>query len=101
MDSDPFNTQRDVGSAVVTELSAAGFSYAEEIGRGGFGIVYKCTQTALDRLVAVKVLNAKLDDKDQRERFCANNAPWVDSPAIRTSWVSCRSARQRAAFRIW
>jgi hypothetical protein len=25
MDSDPFSTQRDVGSAVVTELSAAGF----------------------------------------------------------------------------
>ncbi|HEY6647957.1 MAG TPA: protein kinase [Mycobacterium sp.] len=69
MDSDSFRTQRDVGSAVVTELSAAGFSYAEEVGRGGYGIVYKCTQTALDRVVAVKVLNAKLDEKEKRERF--------------------------------
>jgi predicted ATPase len=67
MDKDPVRTQRDVGSAVVTELSAAGFSYAEEVGRGGFGIVYRCTQLALDRLVAVKVLTAKLDDR--RERF--------------------------------
>lgn len=67
MDNDPFRTQRDLGSAVVTELSAAGFSNAEEVGRGGFGIVYKCTQIALDRVVAVKVLTAKLDEK--RERF--------------------------------
>ena len=67
MDTDPLRTERDVGPAVVTELSAAGFSYAEEVGRGGFGIVYRCTQVALDRRVAVKVLTAKLDAK--RERF--------------------------------
>lgn len=67
MDSDPFRTQRDVGTAVVTELRAVGFDEAEEIGRGGFGIVYRCTQVGLDRTVAVKVLTAELDEN--RERF--------------------------------
>jgi non-specific serine/threonine protein kinase len=67
MKNDPYQTQRDVGPAVVSELSAAGFDDAEEIGRGGFGIVYRCTQVALDRTVAVKVLTADLDEN--RERF--------------------------------
>src|SRR5271156_6278852 len=67
MDNDPFRTQRDVDSAVVTELDAAGFADAEEIGRGGFGIVYRCRQVALERTVAVKVLTAELDEN--RERF--------------------------------
>jgi len=67
MDSDSFRTQRDVGSAVVTELRAAGFDDAFEIGRGGFGIVYRCTQVDLDRTVAIKVLTAELDTN--RERF--------------------------------
>ena len=66
-DRNLFETQRDVGPAVVSELRAAGFDDAEEIGRGGFGIVYRCTQAALDRTVAVKVLTTDLDEN--RERF--------------------------------
>lgn len=66
-DRNLFETQRDAGPAVVSELHAAGFDDAEEIGRGGFGIVYRCTQVALDRTVAVKVLTADLDEN--RERF--------------------------------
>jgi non-specific serine/threonine protein kinase len=64
---DPFTTQRDAVSAVAAELHAAGFDDADEIGRGGFGIVYRCVQVALDRTVAVKVLTADLDEN--RERF--------------------------------
>ncbi|MEU2033712.1 serine/threonine-protein kinase [Nocardia amamiensis] len=65
---DPLNTQRDVIPTITAELAEAGFSDAHEIGRGGFGVVYRCTQAALDRTVAVKVLAADLD-KGNRERF--------------------------------
>ncbi|PSR70238.1 protein kinase [Nocardia sp. MDA0666] len=66
VESDPSKTQRD-DVDVVTELDAAGFADAKEIGRGGFGQVYRCTQLAVDRTVAVKVLTAELDEN--RERF--------------------------------
>ncbi|MEV0031581.1 protein kinase [Nocardia sp. NPDC050793] len=66
-DADPFTTQRDVGPAVASELRAIGFDDVDEIGRGGFGVVYRCVQPELDRTVAVKVLTAHLDEN--RERF--------------------------------
>ncbi|GGL45585.1 protein kinase domain-containing protein [Nocardia jinanensis] len=53
---------------VATELDAAGFENAAEVGRGGFGVVYRCTQEPLDRTVAVKVLTAE-SDEDNRARF--------------------------------
>ncbi|WP_062995235.1 protein kinase domain-containing protein [Nocardia mikamii] len=67
VESDPFETQRDGGVDVVTELHSAGFTDVEEIGRGGFGQVFRCTQPAVDRTVAVKVLSGELDEN--RARF--------------------------------
>ncbi|UZG59900.1 serine/threonine-protein kinase [Rhodococcus opacus] len=62
------NTQRRVEADIVAELSAEGFENARIAGRGGFGVVYRCRQPALDRIVAVKVLNPDLDHMD-RARF--------------------------------
>jgi serine/threonine-protein kinase PknK len=64
---DLFATQHDVGSGIASELSAAGFEDAREIGRGGYGVVYRCRQVALKRVVAVKVLTVKRDE--DRARF--------------------------------
>lgn len=72
-DSDQGMTQRppapntDVPD-VSAELGAAGFVDPEEIGRGGFGAVFRCGQPALDRTVAVKVLTAHVEP-DNLERF--------------------------------
>ncbi|WP_172652710.1 protein kinase domain-containing protein [Rhodococcus opacus] len=65
---DPLETQREVAHPVTAELSTAGFEDADEIGRGGFGVVYRCRQATLDRTVAVKVLTSDLDSENL-ERF--------------------------------
>lgn len=56
------------GSDISAELESVGLESATEIGRGGFGTVYRCFQPTLDRSVAVKVLAADLD-VENRERF--------------------------------
>lgn len=54
--------------AIVVDLTRAGFADAVEVGRGGFGVVFRCTQEALNRTVAVKLLHTDLDTVS-RERF--------------------------------
>src|ERR1700760_3928058 len=67
-DIDPHATQRGLDSDIPAELRDAGFDDVAEIGRGGFGIVYRCVQPVLDRTVAVKVLTSELD-RDNLDRF--------------------------------
>ena len=67
-EGDPHATQQDVASGIAAELCNAGFDDITEVGQGGFGVVYRCTQPALDRTVAVKVLTSDLDP-DNVERF--------------------------------
>ncbi|MFC9551515.1 protein kinase [Rhodococcus sp. NPDC056960] len=66
-EGDPLDTQR-YPPAPAAELAGAGFDDAVEIGRGGFGVVYRCIQADLDRTVAVKVLTVDLDEEN-RARF--------------------------------
>ncbi|MFT4398265.1 protein kinase domain-containing protein [Gordonia lacunae] len=67
-ENDPLTTQRDAVRDVAGELVGAGFADPVEIGRGGYGAVYRCRQPALDRDVAVKVLTDHLDEQNL-ERF--------------------------------
>ncbi|WP_458689113.1 protein kinase domain-containing protein [Nocardia tengchongensis] len=69
VEDDPLGTRRDVAVPPVAELSSVGFEDAAEIGRGGFGVVCRCTQRDLDRVVAVKVLTTAEPDEESRARF--------------------------------
>ncbi|WP_159838996.1 serine/threonine-protein kinase [Nocardia sp. CY41] len=68
--SDPFATQHDRPPGIERELEGAGLDDPEVIGKGGFGVVYRCRQRALNRNVAVKVLTARPDlEPENVERF--------------------------------
>jgi serine/threonine-protein kinase PknK len=67
-EGDPHATQQEVLTGIPAELRDAGFDDVAEVGHGGFGVVYRCTQPSLDRTVAVKVLTSDLD-ADNLERF--------------------------------
>ncbi|KAF0956799.1 protein kinase domain-containing protein [Rhodococcus sp. T7] len=67
-ENEPLDTQRYPVVSVTAELNARGFADAQEIGRGGFGVVYRCNQADLDRTVAVKVLTTEID-QESRARF--------------------------------
>ncbi len=52
-------------------LTAGKYRVEERIGRGGMGTVYRATDETLHREVALKVLNAELNDPEVARRFRA------------------------------
>src|ERR1700758_1238093 len=62
--ANPDETQRGLASGIVAELEADGYYDAEPVGRGGFGVVYRCNEPSLHRGVAVKVLSSDQNDVD-------------------------------------
>jgi serine/threonine-protein kinase/serine/threonine-protein kinase PknK len=62
--SNPDQTRRGLATGIVAELEAEGYHDAEPVGRGGFGVVYRCNEPSLDRIVAIKVLSADQDEAE-------------------------------------
>jgi len=54
---------------VPTLPTIEGFSRLKQVGSGGFSTVYSAHQDELGRLVALKVLNFRLDSEDEQQRF--------------------------------
>ena len=59
---------RAVGQGM-RELGIEGITDHEEIGRGGFGVVYRATETDLRRSVAVKILPSDLDQRGRDDQL--------------------------------
>jgi hypothetical protein len=67
-------------------LGIAGIEQVEEIGRGGFAIVFKAWQPAFERHVAIKVLGANIDElaAQRFERECVSIGALSGHPNIVT-----------------
>ena len=67
-----------------------GIEAAEEIGRGGFGVVYRATEKELGRSVAVKLLTGEVDERTRTrfERECKAMGALSSHPHIVTIYRS-------------
>eukprot|EP01134_Creolimax_fragrantissima_P005520 CFRG5520T1 len=71
------------------------YEYQEQIGKGSFGRVYKCSDTRTDRIVAIKVIDLEeasdeIDDIQQEISVMAK----CDSPYITKYYESCLSQHE-------
>jgi hypothetical protein len=62
-------TDSGTGQSTPRPISISGFEDPVEIGRGGFGVVYKAHQTGFERTVALKILPIAAADESARDRF--------------------------------
>ncbi|MEU0500948.1 protein kinase [Nocardia sp. NPDC005998] len=68
-DRDPLATQTNRPPDIGKELAGTGLDDPQLVGRGGFGVVYRCRQQALHRDVAVKILTSGEFESESSERF--------------------------------
>src|SRR6266700_4672448 len=62
--------QEDAEDALIGRLLEGKYRIEKELGRGGMGTVYRATNIAIERTVAIKVLNPELISNQQAvERF--------------------------------
>lgn len=85
--------QEDAGQAFF-ELGIEGYERAVEIGRGGFSVVYRVWEAALERDVAVKVVSTDLQsaEVDRFARECAAIGRLAGHPNIVTVYRAGRRA---------
>jgi serine/threonine protein kinase len=77
-------SNRLVSDALIAK-EFAGYRIDSRVGRGGMGVVYRATDLALDRLVALKVLTEELaNDPEFRRRFVSESklAASLDHPNV-------------------
>ena len=89
-EADAHATQHEQVLGIAAQLRDAGFDDVEEIGRGGFGLVFRannrCWIARLPSRYSVPTSRPTISTA-----FCASSARWAGSPGTRTSSTFCRS----------
>src|SRR5581483_9822369 len=80
-----------------------GFVLLEQIGKGGFGKVYRCEQPVLKRFAVIEVLHEPQSDEVSQERSCVRRSSPRGSiiRSRRTSMTSGSSSRMGCAGSRW